>query len=88
MPEGLLAVFMNTMQEDLEAINAAIGRDNSGEVRSLLHRIRGALAVAQAQELVAACSQTEAGLADGVPLAQDAELHDLVARIETAIQHL
>lgn len=88
VPEGLLAVFMNTMREDLEAINAAIGRDDTGAVRGLLHRIRGALAVAQAQELVVACSQTEAGLADGVPLAQDAELHDLVARIETAIQRL
>jgi len=85
VPAGMHALFLSTMREDLEAIRAAIGRDDAAQVRQLLHRMRGALAVARGEAMVVACRELERALPDGVPLAADAPLQALVARIAAAV---
>jgi len=85
VPASLRTLFASTMREDLEAIRAAIGRDDAAQVRQLLHRMRGALAVAKGEALVVACRELERALPDGTPLAADAPLQVLVARIATAV---
>jgi len=85
VPAGMRTLFLSTMREDLEAIRAAIGRNDAAQVRQLLHRMRGALAVARGEALVAASRELERALPDGTSLAADAPLQALIARIAAAV---
>jgi two-component system capsular synthesis sensor histidine kinase RcsC len=84
----VLELFLQTMDEDLEAIKEAIRCDEFVEVTRLLHRIRGALAVAKAASLIAACREVEAALSAKEPMVVVPQLNKLLDGIEAFVMNL
>lgn len=52
MPAHYRALFMETMQNDLEQLEQAVARRDPQAMRTLLHRMRGGLGVVQQTALL------------------------------------
>ena len=65
VPEKMQALFVQTMQADLDSLQRAIGDASPERVAQVLHRIRGALVIVGAPALVAHGQQIEQQIGDG-----------------------
>lgn len=65
VPEKMQALFVQTMQADLDSLQRAIGDVSPERVAQVLHRIRGALVIVGAPALVAHGQQIEQQIGDG-----------------------
>ncbi|ROL89688.1 hybrid sensor histidine kinase/response regulator [Pseudomonas chlororaphis] len=82
----VLELFLCTMDADLDAIRNARACNDFAEVTRLLHRVRGALAVAKAPDLIAACRELEASFSAKEPTTSLLELSRFLGRIEMLIE--
>ena len=57
--ESLLKEFINVTEQDLENLEKAVSNNQSSEVTSLAHRIKGAAAVIGAEQLTNLSQQLE-----------------------------
>ncbi|MFJ2362211.1 ATP-binding protein [Pseudomonas sp. NPDC087697] len=88
LPERIRALFVSSMEEDLDAIHAAMEHNDIGEIIRLLHRIRGALSVARIPGLIAASREVETALAQGVTVSSMPGLKRLLGRFQTLLNDL
>jgi two-component system capsular synthesis sensor histidine kinase RcsC len=88
LPERIRTLFVSSMEEDLDAIHAAMEHNDMGEIVRLLHRIRGALSVAGIPSLIAASREVEMALKDGVTVSSVPGLKRLLGRFQTLLNHL
>ena len=88
LPERIRALFVSTMEEDLDAIHAAMERNDIEEIIRLLHRIRGALSVARIPRLIAASREIETALKDGRGASSVPDLEYLVGRLQKIMDRL
>lgn len=88
VPNLVLEVFLKTMGEDIEAIKAAVSANDLLEIKRLIHRVRGALAVVKARSLIVACREVEISLEDNDSALADSKLNNLIERIEKAVLQL
>ena len=88
LPERIRALFVSSMEEDLDAIHSAIERNDTDEVIRLLHRIRGALSVVRASELIAASREVETAMKAGVTVSSVPGLKRLLGNFQTLINDL
>ncbi|WP_117309615.1 hybrid sensor histidine kinase/response regulator [Stenotrophomonas sp. G4] len=68
VPEKMQALFLQTMQADLDSLQRAIADASPGQVAQVLHRIRGAMVIVGAPALVACGQHIEQQLGDGCEL--------------------
>jgi len=88
VPERMLELFLTTIGQDLDALKAALPGGDAGQVADLLHRIRGALAVAKAKRLIVACRELETAVRHGGRVGDVPGLGAFVERVERAISAL
>lgn len=77
VPEKMQALFVQTMQADLDSLRRAIDDAAPERVAQVLHRIRGALVIVGAPALVAHGQQIEEQIGDG----------DALPALATALDH-
>ena len=83
VPDRMQALFVQTMQGDLDSLRQAIAAADPSRVVQVLHRIRGALVIVGAPALVDRGLQIEHALAGGADLAtQAAPLAGFQRRLE------
>ncbi|RTQ88289.1 MULTISPECIES: hybrid sensor histidine kinase/response regulator [Stenotrophomonas] len=89
IPAKMQALFVQTMQADLDNLRQSIATADPARVVQVLHRIRGALVIVGAPALVDSGLQIEHGLAGGDDLAtQAAPLAGFQRRLEQLLHPL
>lgn len=89
VPDRMQALFVQTMQGDLDSLRQAIAAADPARVVQVLHRIRGALVIVGAPALVDRGLQIEHALAGGADLAtQAAPLAGFQRRLEQLLHPL
>ncbi len=89
VPAKMQALFVQTMQADLDSLRRSIAAADPARVVQVLHRIRGALVIVGAPALVDSGLQIEHGLAGGDDLAtQAAALAGFQRRLEQLLHPL
>ena len=73
VPEKMQALFVQTMQADLDSLREAVGQSQPARVAQMLHRIRGALVIVGAPDLVDTGLLLEQRIAQGDSLPALAE---------------
>ncbi|KKD57645.1 hypothetical protein VM57_03135 [Stenotrophomonas maltophilia] len=83
------ALFVQTMQADLDSLRQSIATADPARVVQVLHRIRGALVIVGAPALVDSGLRIEQGLAGGDDLVtQEAPLAGFQRRLEQLLHPL
>jgi len=85
VPAHMLALFVDTMREDLESAARARQAGDAAVLCQALHRMAGALAVVRGQALVRSCRLLEEGLGEGRVDCGDPRVERLLERIDEAL---
>ncbi|WP_275627491.1 hybrid sensor histidine kinase/response regulator [Pseudomonas sp. 273] len=88
VPAHMRELFLQTMQQDLQAAEQACAEGDAQALGQALHRMAGALAVVRGQHLVRACRLLEAGLGEGRVQGDDPRIRRLFGRIAAALRGL
>ncbi|CAD5107939.1 hybrid sensor histidine kinase/response regulator [Zestomonas carbonaria] len=87
--EKMRGLFLKTMRQDTQSLREALLRGDLGDVRQMLHRLRGALAVVQAHGLAEACGSVEEDLLAESPGPDlSAKVAALMERIGAALEDI
>ncbi|OLF53765.1 response regulator [Pseudomonas chlororaphis] len=85
VPPRMLALFTQTLRQDLDELKAATRPYDAGEVARLLHRIRSSLSVGKARSLIRLSKELEAQAESRGQDAMVLALRHFVERVEAAL---
>lgn len=89
IPEKMRALFVQTMQADLDSLRNAIDQSQPARIAQMLHRIRGALVIVGATDLVDTGLQLEQRIIEGNDLSVVAEpVQRFQQRLQTLLHPL
>ena len=86
--EKMRDLFVRTMREDIQEVWRALQCNDMVTARQQVHRLRGALAVVQAQALSDACGEVEDALIEQSGSELHAAVGALMNRVESALERL
>ena len=86
--EKMRDLFVRTMREDIQEVWRALQCNDMATARQQVHRLRGALAVVQAQTLSDACGEVEDALVEQSGSELHAAVGALMNRVESALERL